>query len=333
MSHLAPLRKPASLVGTYYQTKPASRQNGLYFILAMLGLTLALTGAIKETRWTGSALVYINGVAIEQDAFDFAMERLLIAKEQQALVAINFLIDEELLIQSAQKKGIIRTDNSIRKAIVNATIDQVKASVRTLTFNSKEFEQFWKQRKAFFLAKFESTTKARNIAWSEFKIRFPDIRLRQLLDRLRQQAEVKINPRVFADFKAPPDNIHELDSLLAPTTAALVNGYIIEAQLLARALDAQLENSNFPATTKNLNFSLDRIIEEELLYQYGLKSGLIKTSRAVRTLINKTMLEIITTSSIAQKGEQEATIAIGKELKKLRLSANIVWSLRAKALK
>jgi len=100
---------------------------------------MAVGSALVPTRPDASSLstdtvAFVNRRPISQEAFRTAAGRLagesvgaLQGPERDAL--LDFLIDEELLVQRAVELGLVRSDRSIRSALVMAVIDHVVAEV------------------------------------------------------------------------------------------------------------------------------------------------------------------------------------------------------------
>jgi parvulin-like peptidyl-prolyl isomerase len=100
---------------------------------------MAVGSALVPTRPDASSLstdtvAFVNRRPISQGAFRAAAVRLagervgaMQGHERDAL--LDFLIDEELLVQRAVELGLVRSDRSIRSAIVMAVIDDVVAEV------------------------------------------------------------------------------------------------------------------------------------------------------------------------------------------------------------
>ena len=103
---------------------------------AAVGILLAVAGAlVPSTRdFSGTVAARVNGKAITLPDVEFALGRLsgdgqktVTSKERSA--ALQWLIDQELLIQRGVEIGLLDSDLTVRKAIAGATIDTVVASV------------------------------------------------------------------------------------------------------------------------------------------------------------------------------------------------------------
>jgi len=96
------------------------------------GLALGLWGALAQdpfADWGGSEglAASVNDAAITQDDLTLAIEAVASDKRNEMTQAdrdriLGRLIDEELLIQRGVEIGLVDSDNTVRKAIVNAMI-------------------------------------------------------------------------------------------------------------------------------------------------------------------------------------------------------------------
>src|SRR5262245_21467689 len=96
---------------------------------AAIGLLLAVAGALAPTAsdFSGNVVARINGKAITLQDVDFALERLtgdrhVAATPEERREALQWLIDQELLIQRGVELGLLDSDLTVRKAIAGAMI-------------------------------------------------------------------------------------------------------------------------------------------------------------------------------------------------------------------
>lgn len=73
---------------------------------------------------------------------------------------------------------------------------------------------------------------------------------------------------------------------------ASVDGHQLPAEELERAVEMLASDRREPPTERDRARVLDRLIDEELLVQYGLARGLVATDRAVRDVVVRAMLEV-----------------------------------------
>lgn len=104
-------------------------------IAVVVGLALGLWGALAENpfdRWGGEQglAATVNGVAVTVDDLTLAIEAVASDKRNDMTQTdrdriLGRLIDEELLIQRGVEVGLVDSDTTVRKAIVNAMIVSV----------------------------------------------------------------------------------------------------------------------------------------------------------------------------------------------------------------
>lgn len=75
------------------------------------------------------------------------------------------------------------------------------------------------------------------------------------------------------------------------TMVARVNEHYISREDYARALAGMVSDSDQPLTRKQRRHVLRRLIDEELLIQYGLDQGLVRSDRRVRANLVSAVLE------------------------------------------
>ncbi|MFT5481733.1 MAG: hypothetical protein ACI9GW_000378 [Halieaceae bacterium] len=126
-------------------------------LLAVLGLLLALFGSrlVQTPQRDGEVLAWVNHQAVTREQLVFAQGRLMggaantpSAVQRQSI--INLLIDEELLLQRAEGLGTYSSDPGVRKAIVQAVIDEVVEEHRTQVAGTQELKRFFERHQAVF---------------------------------------------------------------------------------------------------------------------------------------------------------------------------------------
>ena len=124
---------------------------------AAVGILLAAAGALVPTAsdFSGSVVARVNGKAITSQDLDFALARLAgdshnTATHAERLAVLQWLIDQELLIQHGVEIGLLDSDLTVRKAIAGAMIDAVVADVLAQEPNEEELRAFYESHEAVF---------------------------------------------------------------------------------------------------------------------------------------------------------------------------------------
>jgi parvulin-like peptidyl-prolyl isomerase len=124
---------------------------------AAVGIFLAAAGALVPTAndFSGNVLARVNGKAVTAQDVDFARGRLSgdgdkAVTSAERLVALRWLIDQELLIQRGVEIGLLDSDLTVRKAIAGAMIDTVVASVLAQEPTEEELRAFYTSHTAVF---------------------------------------------------------------------------------------------------------------------------------------------------------------------------------------
>lgn len=131
--------------------------SGGWGLLACLGLILALVGAgvSPPPEPEGGALVWVNERPISAAQLSHAEKRLGGGRsgslsESQRRVVLDLLIDEELLLQRAETLGILDSAPGVRKAIVQAAINEIVEDFLSRPFDEQVLEQFYLRHSAVF---------------------------------------------------------------------------------------------------------------------------------------------------------------------------------------
>lgn len=124
---------------------------------AVLGLGLATAGAFSSAKDSlpEAAVARVNGKVITRQALDFALERL--GRKSPALTdsehrrrALDFLVEQELLIQRGLAIGLLDSDRTVRKALAMAMIDALVADVLKHEPTSQDLRAFYDIHTAVF---------------------------------------------------------------------------------------------------------------------------------------------------------------------------------------
>lgn len=134
---------------------------------ALLGLSLALGAALLETRpaifaSSDGISARVNDATISAQEFDRAVEALAGDKRNAITNAdrmgvLERLIEEELLVQRGVEIGLVDSDRSVRKAIVNAMVGYVLANRSGHDPTDDEVAEFYAKN----LDYFSKTTRSR----------------------------------------------------------------------------------------------------------------------------------------------------------------------------
>ena len=112
---------------------------------------------------------------------------------------------------------------------------------------------------------------------------------------------------------------------LSPTAVASVNHQQIRLAEYRRALGLFASDKREPLTEDDRSLVLQRLIDEELLIQHGITSGLIRTDMAVRSAALESVLAGLMIEIEASSGDG-AEEALTDYLAHLRATANIEWA-------
>jgi hypothetical protein len=112
---------------------------------------------------------------------------------------------------------------------------------------------------------------------------------------------------------------------LSPTAVASVNHQQIRLAEYRRALGLFASDKRELLTEDDRSLVLQRLIDEELLIQHGITSGLIRTDMAVRSAALESVLAGLMIEIEASSGDG-AEQALINYLAHLRATANIQWT-------
>jgi hypothetical protein len=131
--------------------------SGGWGLLACLGLILALAGAgvPPPSEPEDGALLWVNDRPISRAQLNHAEKRLGAGhsgglSEFERGVVLDLLIDEELLLQRAETLGILDSAPGVRKAIVQAAINEIVEDFLSRPFDEQVLEQFYLRHSAVF---------------------------------------------------------------------------------------------------------------------------------------------------------------------------------------
>jgi hypothetical protein len=121
-------------------------------------------------------------------------------------------------------------------------------------------------------------------------------RRRRALFLLAVGAVLGIACGIVSAFKGSDPHL----SSLPDEAIAVVNGTAVTTEDYARAVALLASDKRTAITEADRAYVLARLIDEEVLIQYGIASGLVETDRAVRKAITQAMLAAIVTEHTSE---------------------------------
>jgi len=136
-----------------------SLQSKLLLSSIALGTTIALFSIIDTNKnyvkLPNHVLAIVNDVVIEKNKLDIVLDLMAqdkkerLTKKDQAL-AIERIIEEELLVQYAYSNGLLNADENIRKTIIRSVIDTVVDQVIAIKPNEQVLKEFYLSNQPIF---------------------------------------------------------------------------------------------------------------------------------------------------------------------------------------
>ncbi|MBI3248471.1 MAG: peptidyl-prolyl cis-trans isomerase [Deltaproteobacteria bacterium] len=122
---------------------------------AVLGLVLTTVGAFAPAPHSppAGAVALVNGKPVPTSELTLALARLYgddAASLEQRAETLNYLIDQELLVQRGIEIGLLESDHTIRKAVAMATIDAIVAEVLAQEPAEDEVRTFYQSHVSVF---------------------------------------------------------------------------------------------------------------------------------------------------------------------------------------
>lgn len=134
----------------------SNRQIRDYLLIAAaaLGLATAMWSALGVSETVAKyddTIALVDGVPISRTVYDSAIEGLASAKRnpltpEERRLALERIIDEELLLRRAIKLGLPESDPMSRKALVNAMLQLSVADAVKLEPTEEQLRQFYAER-------------------------------------------------------------------------------------------------------------------------------------------------------------------------------------------
>lgn len=140
-------------------TSPTTLSEKWVSAAAAAGLAFAIWSALGSPLPSFEegevAIAYVNDVPITQEEYARALEAIradathtLTQNDKQR--ALDVLVREELLVQRAEQMGIVKTDRTIRKAIVDAMMISIRTEERASDPTDVELKEFWAKAPGLF---------------------------------------------------------------------------------------------------------------------------------------------------------------------------------------
>lgn len=123
----------------------------------MIGILFAAAGALVPSAgdFSGNVLAWVNRKAITSQDLELALARRTNDSHVSLTPVVrrevlNFLIDQELLVQRGVEIGLLESDRTVRKALAMAMIDAIVAQVLAQEPTAEELYTFYESHKAVF---------------------------------------------------------------------------------------------------------------------------------------------------------------------------------------
>jgi parvulin-like peptidyl-prolyl isomerase len=137
--------------------KADQNTSGGRIMLALLGLALALFGStpLQRPAETEDVLVWVNHQPVTSAQLSFAVKRLIESapdglNEAQRESILEFLVDEELLLQRAEMLDLYHADPSVRKTVAQAVIDRVVTNFLSKPVDLQQLLLFFRYHQSVF---------------------------------------------------------------------------------------------------------------------------------------------------------------------------------------
>ena len=136
-----------------------SLQSKLLLFSSLLGAIIAIGSIIESNEnyneLPGHIAATVNGVVIDKQKLNTAIsliasDRREAITEKDERLALDRIIEEELLVQHAFENGFINVDDNIRKTIVRSVVDSIVEQSNTLIPDDNSLEDFYKNHQAIF---------------------------------------------------------------------------------------------------------------------------------------------------------------------------------------
>ena len=136
-----------------------SKQSKLLLISMFLGTLIAITSIIENnndyTALPDNVIAMVNDVIIEREKLDIALNLIGSDKrdgytDKDQKLALERIIEEELLVQYAYKSGFLSTDDNIRKTVVRSVVDTIVEQTISIMPENDVLLDFYKSHQEIF---------------------------------------------------------------------------------------------------------------------------------------------------------------------------------------
>jgi hypothetical protein len=126
-----------------------SRALAAYIILGTL-LAMSRSFTVEPNSQSSHAVAIINGREISRQQFEAAVQRSGVVTAEGRRALLNYMVDEELLVQHAVEIGLLDTHPRLRKLVVRRDIDATEGASTPLEPSMGDVEHFYKTRAPLF---------------------------------------------------------------------------------------------------------------------------------------------------------------------------------------
>ena len=136
-----------------------SNQSKLLLISMFLGTVIAIISIIETnndyTNLPDDVIATVNDVIIEREKLDTVINLIGGDKrdgytDKDQILALERIIEEELLVQYAYKNGFLSADDNIRKTIIRSVIDTIVEQTISIMPEKETLQEFYKSHQEIF---------------------------------------------------------------------------------------------------------------------------------------------------------------------------------------
>ena len=136
-----------------------SNQSKLLLISMFLGTVIAIISIIETnndyTNLPDDVIATVNDVIIEREKLDTVINLIGGDKrdgytDKDQKLALERIIEEELLVQYAYKNGFLSADDKIRKTIIRSVIDTIVEQTISIMPEKETLQEFYKSHQEIF---------------------------------------------------------------------------------------------------------------------------------------------------------------------------------------
>jgi hypothetical protein len=136
-----------------------SNQSKLLLISMFLGTVIAIISIIETNNdyinLPDDVIATVNDVIIEREKLDTVINLIGGDKrggytDKDQILALERIIEEELLVQYAYKNGFLSADDNIRKTIIRSVIDTIVEQTLSIMPEKETLQEFYKSHQEIF---------------------------------------------------------------------------------------------------------------------------------------------------------------------------------------